>query len=79
MSFRFSAGYGVQAVTVETAFILNDNKWHTVYAERNRKQALLQVDEFEPVSSKSFKAFFFSFFMISFDNEVPFVNTSHSL
>lgn len=49
MSFRFNAGYGVQAVTNEVPFILNDNQWHTVYAERNRKEALLQVDEFEAV------------------------------
>ena len=50
MSFRFSAGYGVQALTVDKSFKLNDNEWHNVYAERNRKQALLQVDEFAPVS-----------------------------
>jgi len=50
MSFRFSAGYGVQAVTVETAFELNDDDWHNVYAERNRKEALLQIDQFSPVS-----------------------------
>lgn len=51
VSFRFKAGYGIQAVTVDTSFKLNDNQWHTVYAERNRKEALLQVDEFSPVRS----------------------------
>lgn len=49
ISFRFSAGYGVQAVTTETSFQLNDDEWHTVYAERNRLEAILQIDEFAPV------------------------------
>lgn len=51
MTFRFSAGYGVQAVVVDTAFVLNDDKWHTVYAERNRIEAILRVDEFAPVGT----------------------------
>ena len=45
VSFRFSAGYGVQTVTVTKTVRLNDNLWHKVYAERNRKEALLQIDE----------------------------------
>lgn len=39
-------------MVVDTAFQLNDDEWHTVYAERNRKEALLQVDEFAPVSQQ---------------------------
>jgi len=28
-----------------TAYPLNDNFWHTVHVERNRKQAMLRVDQ----------------------------------
>jgi len=48
LSFRYSAGYGVQAITVFTAFQLNDNNWHQVYAERDRLESLLMIDEQSP-------------------------------
>lgn len=44
LQFTYSAGSGSMGVTVETAYLLNDNKWHTVLVERNRKEAFMLVD-----------------------------------
>ena len=42
--FQYQAGSGPWAVIVETAYILNDDEWHTVLVERNRKEARMIVD-----------------------------------
>jgi contactin associated protein-like 2 len=44
ISFRYSAGSGVEVISIETPFDLNDNEWHTVQIERNRKEARLNID-----------------------------------
>ncbi|KAF7655233.1 hypothetical protein LDENG_00059110, partial [Lucifuga dentata] len=44
--FSFDVGNGVLEVRVETGVPLNDNRWHSVRAERNVKEASLRVDEF---------------------------------
>lgn len=44
MQFSFSAGGGLQSVTVESAYRLSDNKWHSVLVERNKKEARIVVD-----------------------------------
>ncbi|XP_022622371.1 contactin-associated protein-like 4 [Seriola dumerili] len=44
--FSFDVGNGPLEVRVETIIPLNDNRWHSVRAERNVKEASLRVDEF---------------------------------
>jgi contactin associated protein-like 2 len=41
--FRFEVGNGIQTLEKITAYPMNDNEWHTVHVERNRKQAWLKV------------------------------------
>ena len=38
-------GNGIQTLEKITAYPLNDNEWHTIHIERNRKQATLKVDQ----------------------------------
>lgn len=45
MTFSFDVGNGPFEVTVQSPAPLNDNQWHYVRAERNIKDALLQVDQ----------------------------------
>jgi len=45
IQFRFDVGNGIQTLEKMTAYPLNDNFWHTVHVERNRKQAMLRVDQ----------------------------------
>uniref|UniRef100_A0A3Q3M7H4 Contactin-associated protein-like 4 n=1 Tax=Mastacembelus armatus TaxID=205130 RepID=A0A3Q3M7H4_9TELE len=44
--FSFDVGNGPLQVRVETSVPLNDNRWHSVRAERNVKEASLRIDEF---------------------------------
>ncbi|XP_031715309.1 contactin-associated protein-like 4 isoform X1 [Anarrhichthys ocellatus] len=44
--FSFDVGNGPLEVRVETSIQLNDNRWHSIRAERNVKEASLRVDEF---------------------------------
>ncbi len=44
IAFRYSAGSGVEVISIATPFDLNDNEWHTVRIERNRKEARLNID-----------------------------------
>ena len=43
--FRFDVGNGIQTLEMTTAYPMNDDQWHTVHIERNRKQAMLRVDQ----------------------------------
>ncbi|KAL7638819.1 UNVERIFIED_CONTAM: hypothetical protein RMT77_010353 [Armadillidium vulgare] len=45
LQFQYEAGNGPQSVSVSTANILNDNQWHSVLVERNRKGGSLTVDQ----------------------------------
>jgi contactin associated protein-like 2 len=45
IQFRFDVGNGIQTLEQMTAYPMNDNFWHTVHVERNRKQAMLRVDQ----------------------------------
>jgi len=45
IQFRFDVGNGIQTLEKMTAYPLNDNFWHLVHVERNRKQAMLRVDQ----------------------------------
>ncbi len=46
IAFRlaFNVGNGLQVLEVTTAYWLNDNRWHVVRLERNRKESRLIVD-----------------------------------
>lgn len=44
LHFRFDVGNGIQTLEKVTSYPLNDNMWHTVHIERNRRQAILQID-----------------------------------
>ena len=50
LHFRFDIGNGIQTLEKITAYPLNDNHWHTILVERNRKQAMLKVDQQAQVS-----------------------------
>ncbi|XP_009994687.1 PREDICTED: contactin-associated protein-like 4 [Chaetura pelagica] len=43
--FSFDVGNGPSEVSVQSLTFLNDNQWHYVKAERNIKEASLQVDQ----------------------------------
>ena len=44
IQFKYESGKGQQDVTVETAYRLDDDAWHSVLVERNRKEAMVVVD-----------------------------------
>ncbi|KAK4300982.1 hypothetical protein Pmani_026854 [Petrolisthes manimaculis] len=44
LQFQYQAGAGPMSVSVETAYMLNDNEWHSVLVERNRKEARMVID-----------------------------------
>lgn len=44
LHFRFDVGNGIQTLEKVTSYPLNDNMWHTVHVERNRRQAILKID-----------------------------------
>jgi len=50
IQFRFDVGNGIQTLEKMTAYPLNDDNWHTVHVERNRKQARLRVDLQAPIT-----------------------------
>ena len=45
VSFSFDVGNGPVELTVHSAMPLNDDQWHRVIAERNVKEAVLQLDQ----------------------------------
>lgn len=45
VSFSFDVGNGPVEIVVRSPNQLNDDQWHRVNAERNVKQASLQVDQ----------------------------------
>ncbi|XP_076014443.1 contactin-associated protein-like 2a [Genypterus blacodes] len=45
VSFSFDVGNGAVELTVHSATPLNDDQWHRVMAERNVKEAVLQLDQ----------------------------------
>lgn len=42
--FAYNVGNGLQVLEVTTAYWLNNNQWHVVRLERNRKESRLIVD-----------------------------------
>lgn len=51
--FSLDVGNGPLEVRVETSVQLNDNRWHSVRAERNVKEASLRVDEFPAATQEA--------------------------
>ena len=45
IQFQFSAGNGPKSVQVDASYRLNDDNWHSVLIEINRKEARLIIDE----------------------------------
>lgn len=45
VSFSFDVGNGPVELIVHSATSLNDDQWHRVMAERNVKEAVLQLDQ----------------------------------
>lgn len=45
VAFSFDVGNGPNEITVKSRSPLNDNQWHYVKAERNIREASLQVDQ----------------------------------
>lgn len=45
VSFSFDVGNGPVELTVHSVTPFNDNQWHRVMAERNIKEAVLQLDQ----------------------------------
>jgi len=44
IQFEYDSGKGPQGVTVETAYRLDDDMWHTVLVEKNRKESMVVID-----------------------------------
>jgi len=44
VQFEWDAGKGHQSLTVETSYRLDDNLWHSVLIEKNRKEAMVVID-----------------------------------
>ncbi|CAF95007.1 unnamed protein product, partial [Tetraodon nigroviridis] len=51
--FSFDVGNGPLEVSVETNVPLNDNRWHSVQAERNIKEASLRVDKYPAATQRA--------------------------
>ncbi|XP_047444283.1 contactin-associated protein-like 4 [Mugil cephalus] len=51
--FSFDVGNGPLEVRVEASLPLDDNRWHSVRAERNVKEALLRVDDFPAATQEA--------------------------
>lgn len=48
MNFTFDLGDGPIILTFQSPVALNDRQWHYIRAERNVKEASLQVDSLPP-------------------------------
>jgi len=44
IQFEWAAGKGDQSLTVETTYRLDDDEWHSVHIEKNRKEAMVVID-----------------------------------
>ncbi|XP_005094025.2 neurexin-4 [Aplysia californica] len=46
IQFRYDVGNGVAVLAFKSPSPLNDDRWHTVHTEKNRKQAWIKVDDY---------------------------------
>lgn len=49
MQFRYDVGNGVSVLSFRSPAPLNDDRWHTIHVEKNRKQSWMRVDDFTEV------------------------------
>jgi contactin associated protein-like 2 len=52
VQFSYDVGNGAQVIEYRSTNTLNDNRWHTVHVEKNRKEAWLRVDNLPAQSSQ---------------------------
>ncbi|XP_027198540.2 neurexin-4 isoform X2 [Dermatophagoides pteronyssinus] len=74
IQFSYSSGTGLQQVSVEAPFRLNDNQWHSILVEKNKKEARLVVDsrytnENRENADNSFPLYLTSYFIIGATTE----------
>ncbi|XP_059162405.1 neurexin-4-like [Physella acuta] len=46
IQFRYDVGNGVSVLAFKSPSPLNDDTWHTIHVEKNRKQAWMKVDDY---------------------------------
>jgi len=46
IQFRYDVGNGVTVLAFKSPSPLNDDRWHTIHVEKNRKQAWIKVDDY---------------------------------
>ncbi|CAL1542707.1 unnamed protein product [Lymnaea stagnalis] len=46
IQFRYDVGNGVSVLSFKSPSPLNDDTWHTIHVEKNRKQAWMKIDDF---------------------------------
>lgn len=52
VQFSYDVGNGAQVIEYRSTNALNDDQWHTVHVEKNRKEAWLRVDNFPAQTSQ---------------------------
>lgn len=52
VQFSYDVGNGAQVIEYRSTNTLNDDQWHTVHVEKNRKEAWLRVDNFPAQTSQ---------------------------
>lgn len=52
VQFSYDVGNGAQVIEYKSTNALNDDQWHTVHVEKNRKEAWLRVDNFPAQTSQ---------------------------
>ncbi|KAK7092596.1 neurexin-4-like isoform X2 [Littorina saxatilis] len=50
IQFRYDVGNGVNVLPFRSPAPLNDDRWHTIHIEKNRKQAWMRIDDFTEVT-----------------------------
>ncbi|KAI8777902.1 neurexin-4 [Biomphalaria glabrata] len=46
IQFRYDVGNGVTVLSFKSPSPLNDDTWHTIHVEKNRKQAWMRIDDY---------------------------------
>lgn len=65
IQFIYNAGGSIQVLQVKTPDHLDNNVWHTVLAERNRKEARFTIDDFRPTYISESPSTFRDFYLTS--------------
>ena len=46
IQFRYDVGNGVAVLAFKSPSPLNDDRWHTIHVEKNRKESWIKVDDY---------------------------------